>query len=68
MPISKRVNKIGISPTMKIAAETISMKARGEDIIDLSVGEPDFPTPQNIKDAAKLALAGARRSTRIVIA
>jgi aspartate aminotransferase len=41
---------------MKIAAEAIEMKARGENIIDLSVGEPDFPTPANIKEAAKLAL------------
>jgi aspartate aminotransferase len=32
------------------------MQARGENVIDLSVGEPDFPTPQNIKDAAKRAL------------
>lgn len=41
---------------MEIAARAIEMKARGEDIIDLTVGEPDFPTPENIKLAAKLAL------------
>ncbi len=56
MPFSGRVNKIGISPTMKIAAQAMEMKALGEKIIDLSVGEPDFPTPDNIKNAAKSAL------------
>ena len=56
MPFSKRVNKIGVSPTMKIAAQAKEMLANGEDLIDLSVGEPDFPTPQNVKDAAKRAI------------
>jgi len=56
MPISKHINKIGISPTMKIAAEAKLMHARGENIIDLSVGEPDFPTPLNVKEAAKRAI------------
>ena len=41
---------------MKIAAEAKQMQARGENVIDLSVGEPDFPTPQNVKDAAKRAI------------
>ncbi|MDH7605994.1 MAG: pyridoxal phosphate-dependent aminotransferase, partial [Melioribacter sp.] len=50
--LSKRVNKITISPTIKITQQAIEMKARGENLIDLSVGEPDFPTPQNIKEAA----------------
>ncbi|MCX6175342.1 MAG: pyridoxal phosphate-dependent aminotransferase [Ignavibacteriales bacterium] len=56
MPISKRINKIGASPTMKIAAEAKQMQSRGENVIDLSVGEPDFPTPQNVKEAAKRAI------------
>ncbi len=41
---------------MKVAQQAIEMKARGEDIIDLTVGEPDFPTPQNIKEAAIKAI------------
>jgi aspartate/methionine/tyrosine aminotransferase len=41
---------------MKVAAEAKRLKAEGIDVIDLSVGEPDFPTPQNIKDAAKKAI------------
>lgn len=56
MPISKRINKIGVSPTMKIAAEAKGMQSRGENVIDLSVGEPDFLTPANIKEAAKKAI------------
>ncbi|MEJ5351841.1 MAG: pyridoxal phosphate-dependent aminotransferase [Melioribacteraceae bacterium] len=50
--LSYRINKITVSPTMKIAQQAIEMKARGENLIDLTVGEPDFPTPQNIKEAA----------------
>ncbi len=56
MPISKRIHKIGTSPTMKVAALAKEMLARGENVIDLSVGEPDFPTPLNIKEAAKNAI------------
>jgi aspartate aminotransferase len=56
MPISKHINKIGVSPTMKVAAEAKLMQSRGENVIDLSAGEPDFPTPLNIKEAAKLAI------------
>jgi aspartate/methionine/tyrosine aminotransferase len=48
--------RITVSPTMKVAAEAKRLKAEGVDVIDLSVGEPDFPTPQNIKDAAKKAI------------
>jgi aspartate aminotransferase len=56
LTLSERVNKIGVSPTMRVAQQAIEMKARGEHVIDLSVGEPDFPTPQNIKDAAIKAI------------
>lgn len=56
MHTSDRVNKIHVSPTMQVAAEAKKMKAEGIDVIDLSVGEPDFPTPHNIKEAAKKAI------------
>jgi len=56
MHTSERVNKIHVSPTMQVAAEAKKMKAEGIDVIDLSVGEPDFPTPHNIKEAAKKAI------------
>ncbi len=54
--LSELVNKITVSPTMRVAAEAKKMKSEGFNIIDLSVGEPDFPTPLNIKEAAKKAL------------
>ena len=56
MITSNRANKIHVSPTMQVAAEAKKMKAEGINVIDLSVGEPDFPTPHNIKEAAKKAI------------
>jgi len=54
--LSNRINAVGDSITMKTAQRAIELKQNGIDIIDLTVGEPDFPTPQNIKNAAKKAL------------
>ncbi|MGD9898457.1 MAG: pyridoxal phosphate-dependent aminotransferase [Calditrichaceae bacterium] len=54
--ISERIKNISISPTIKIAAKAIAMKSEGIDVVDFSVGEPDFATPQFIKDAAKKAI------------
>ncbi|MBC7361864.1 MAG: pyridoxal phosphate-dependent aminotransferase [Candidatus Aminicenantes bacterium] len=54
--VSERVNKIGASPTLKISAKAKAMKAEGIDVVDLSVGEPDFPTPDNVKAAAIKAI------------
>jgi aspartate aminotransferase len=54
--ISERVKRINISSTMQIAAEAKKMKSEGIDVIDLSVGESDFPTPDDIKTAAKRAI------------
>jgi aspartate/methionine/tyrosine aminotransferase len=56
MTISERISKIGTSPTLKITAKSIELRANGIDIINLSVGEPDFPTPDNIKKAAIQAI------------
>lgn len=53
---SDRIKLISTSPTLKIAAKAIMMKREKIDVVDFSVGEPDFPTPQNIKDAAKRAI------------
>jgi len=41
---------------MKVAAEAIRLKAQGVDVIDFGAGEPDFPTPRHIGDAAKAAI------------
>jgi aspartate/methionine/tyrosine aminotransferase len=56
MMISEKVQRIGASPTLKISAKAKAMKAEGIDVIDLSVGEPDFPTPENIKEAGIRAI------------
>lgn len=50
--LSERVKNLDISPSMKIAAKAIMLKAEGADVVDLSVGEPDFDTPARIKEAA----------------
>ncbi len=53
---SDRVNRIALSPTLRIGARAQAMRAQGVDVVDFSVGEPDFPTPDAIKRAAKAAL------------
>jgi aspartate aminotransferase len=54
--IADRVNKIGVSETMMISAEAKRLRAEGKDVINLSMGETDFPTPNNIKEAGKKAI------------
>lgn len=54
--ISDRVKNMDASPTMMVAAEAKKLKSQGVNIIDLSVGEPDFHTPNPIKDAGKIAI------------
>lgn len=56
MAVSKRISRINLSQTMKVAQAAKEMLASGEDIIDLSVGELDYPTPPNVKEAAKQAI------------
>lgn len=54
--IADRIALISVSSTMKVAAEAERLRAEGVDIVDFGAGEPDFPTPQNIKQAAVRAL------------
>lgn len=49
MKLAKRVSQLSSSPTMAVSAEAARLKAEGKEIIDFSVGEPDFHTPENIK-------------------
>ncbi|BAN35373.1 class I/II aminotransferase [Sulfuricella denitrificans skB26] len=56
MELSQRVQAIKESPTLAVSARAARLKAEGKDIIGLGVGEPDFDTPQHIKDAAKKAI------------
>jgi len=52
MVLSDRVNRIKPSPTLAVGQRAAVLRAQGEDIVDLSVGEPDFDTPEHIKAAA----------------
>lgn len=54
--LSQRVNKIKPSPTLAVSARAAALRAQGKDIIGLGTGEPDFDTPQHIKDAAHQAI------------
>jgi aspartate aminotransferase len=54
--LAERNSWISESSTMKVAAEAGRLKREGVDVVDFSAGEPDFPTPKNIKDAAIDAL------------
>ncbi len=54
--ISDRSKRIKPSPTLAMDAKAKAMKASGVDIVNFGVGEPDFDTPENIKDAAIKAL------------
>jgi aspartate/methionine/tyrosine aminotransferase len=54
--LAKRVNRIGLSTTLRIGAAAKALRADGVDVVDLSIGEPDFPTPGHIKEAAVRAL------------
>lgn len=53
---SDRVNRIEISATMAVVAEAAKLKAQGADLVEFGAGEPHFPTPQHIKDAAIAAI------------
>jgi len=54
--IAKRISSISESSTMKVAADAGKLRAEGVDVVDFGAGEPDFPTPDNIKRAAVRAL------------
>ena len=54
--ISQRVQSLAPSQTLAMSQKSQELKAQGVDVINLSVGEPDFPTPAHIKDAAKKAI------------
>ncbi len=56
MLLSNRINNLAESETIAMAQKSRELKAQGFDVIGLSVGEPDFYTPENIKLAAKKAI------------
>ena len=54
--LSDRLNRLAPSATLAMSQKSNEMKAQGIDVINMSVGEPDFNTPDHIKDAAKKAI------------
>ena len=54
--LSPRATRIAVSPTMKVAADAMKLKAEGVDVVDLGAGEPDFPTPDHVSAAAHAAI------------
>jgi aspartate aminotransferase len=51
-----RIGRIEVSQTMAVAAEAAKLRAQGVDLVDFGAGEPHFPTPRHIKDAAIAAI------------
>jgi aspartate aminotransferase len=56
MQLSARASRIAVSPTMKVAADAMKLKAQGVDVVDFGAGEPDFPTPPHVSAAAHRAI------------
>ena len=57
MSLSERVNRLHPSATLAMSARSAELRAQGVDVINMSVGEPDFDTPDHIKAAAAQAIA-----------
>jgi len=62
MKLSNRVLKMEESVTLAAAARAKDLKAEGRDILSLTLGEPDFPTPKNIQQAAVAAIEDGKAS------
>ncbi|NEX45804.1 pyridoxal phosphate-dependent aminotransferase [Pseudotabrizicola algicola] len=58
--LSDTLARVKPSPTIAVTTKAAQLKAAGKDVIGLGAGEPDFDTPQNIKDAAKRAIDAGR--------
>jgi len=54
--VSDRLKRISVSQTLEMARRSMELREKGVDIIDLSIGQPDFKTPAHIKEAAKRAI------------
>jgi len=66
MKLSQRVQRIKPSPTLAVTARAAALRAAGQDIIGLGAGEPDFDTPEHIKQAARDAInAGKTKYTAV---
>ena len=65
-PISERVRNVKPSATIAISSKAMEMRSAGINVISMSAGEPDFDTPEHIKDAAKAAMdSGKTKYTQV---
>ena len=53
---AQRMSQVSVSATLKVAAEAERLRRAGHNVVDFSAGEPDFPTPEHVKAAAKAAI------------
>ena len=60
--IAERLSRVKQSPSIVMTQKARDMRAQGRDVISLSAGEPDFDTPDNIKQAAIEAIKSGRAS------
>ena len=58
--LSATLDRVKPSPTIAVTTKAAELKAAGRDVIGLGAGEPDFDTPENIKDAARAAIADGK--------
>jgi aspartate aminotransferase len=66
MRLSKKIAQVKPSATLAVSSKAMELRAQGREIVSLSVGEPDFATPQHICDAAKKAVDdGMTRYTQV---
>ena len=56
--LASRMSRIASSPTLKGLLAAERLRSQGMDVVDLGAGEPDFPTPDHVKAAAKAAIDG----------
>ena len=54
--LASRLSRIAPSPTLRVTAEADRLRRQGVDVVDLGAGEPDFATPEHIKQAARDAI------------
>ena len=58
--LSRRADSLGTENAFVVLAEVAKLQAAGKDIISFCIGQPDFPTPLNIQDAAIAAIRGGK--------
>src|SRR5262245_61475639 len=56
--LAHRISRISVSQTMAVAEKALQLREQGIDVVDFGAGEPDFPTPDNVKQAGIRAIEG----------